>query len=85
MGSMMASSTPGSCLAMLPGSKRLLLGLDLQGHHELNLPWIRAAWMCQPKVETTCSWKDASLGECLPGMKSLGGNPSLGLRWFSWD
>lgn len=37
MGSVLASSTVGSCLVTLPSSKRLRLGLALQGHCGLNL------------------------------------------------
>lgn len=65
-----------ACPAMLPSSKRLLLSLALQGYSGLNPNGIRAAWSCQPKVETICSWKGSLLGKCLPrdefsGMKSL--------------
>ena len=59
MGSVMASSTPGSRLAMLPDSKRLLLGLALQGHCGLNPSGSEQPGGASP------SWKPSALGRML--------------------
>lgn len=77
MGSVRISSVAGSLLvtsgaAWLQGAAAALAP---QGHCRLNP-------LSLPKVETICPWKDTLLGEYLPVMKSLGGNPSLRINWL---